>query len=420
MKDIIFILFLLFCNLTQIYSQTDWSKAGDIPFSIRYDEIYFINPDTGWAVNADGAIFKTTNGGDSWSFLFQNFQYFRSVEFINDSVGFVGALSPQFFKTTDRGNNWVDISASIPEPLNGICGMSHVGENIICGVGVWSGPAYFIRSDDQGQNWTFIDLSSFADGMVDCHFINADTGFVAGINNQTGALVLKTTDGGSNWELVFSSGRPNEYVWKLDFLNDEYAFGSIENFNPNDSTFIIKTTDGGNTWSEIMASPNHLDVQGIGFLNQNLGWLGPRNEGLLETKDGGQTWDPIEVLPNINKFFRINDTLIFASGSFVYKYIGEMLTTRTEAGPLPIAHKIDVAPVPFSSELLVSIELDCRTYLILELYNAEGKLIKSIARNQMEAGKHQFDLQFTPLLPVGSYFLSLRTNEGFITKKLIR
>jgi hypothetical protein len=35
----------------------------------RHDDIFFVNPSTGWLVNGNGDVWQTTNGGDNWSLL---------------------------------------------------------------------------------------------------------------------------------------------------------------------------------------------------------------------------------------------------------------------------------------------------------------------------------------------------------------
>ncbi len=70
-------------------AQGSW-KTIEVPEGIRYDDIYFINDQIGWAVgnirgypNPLHRIYKTTNGGSNWNPIGpSNFPvYLRSIEF---------------------------------------------------------------------------------------------------------------------------------------------------------------------------------------------------------------------------------------------------------------------------------------------------------------------------------------------------
>ncbi|MGB3081001.1 MAG: hypothetical protein WBB31_18105, partial [Saprospiraceae bacterium] len=82
MKKII-LLHLLFLSMVAPSFSQSWNLAGPIPFANRYDDIYFINENIGWTVNSEGNIFKTIDGGLTWTWLYQNSYYFRSVEFLD-------------------------------------------------------------------------------------------------------------------------------------------------------------------------------------------------------------------------------------------------------------------------------------------------------------------------------------------------
>ena len=86
------------------------------------------------------------------------------------------------------------------------------------------------------------------------------------INENIGAVILKTIDGGDTWQVVFNSNDGMEYIWKMDFVNGDVAYGSVESFA--NSTTIGKTTNGGDSWEELVVSSIALDIQGIGFANE--------------------------------------------------------------------------------------------------------------------------------------------------------
>jgi photosystem II stability/assembly factor-like uncharacterized protein len=189
--------------------------------------------------------------------------YFRSVEFLNADTGFAGTLDGKFFRTTNGGEDWGNIIDSLPMPVPGICGMSHFG-NIIYAVGIWSSPSYVLKSMDAGLTWTITSMSNFADALVDCYFLSADTGFVSGSDNNGRGVILKTVDGGASWQVKENTDIGN-YVWKMDFVTHQLGYASIEDFSNSDSSSILKTTDGGETWIRHAVTENYMNMEGNWF-----------------------------------------------------------------------------------------------------------------------------------------------------------
>src|SRR6266498_4552345 len=91
------ILFLLFISISQVLlSQTPaWYSIPNAPDNnIKLDDIFFINPVTGWLASGQGQpnIFKTTNGGLNWSSLPHSSLNYRSIGFADSVRGWAGVL----------------------------------------------------------------------------------------------------------------------------------------------------------------------------------------------------------------------------------------------------------------------------------------------------------------------------------------
>ena len=67
----------------------------------------------GWAAGDNGIIFKTSNGGESWSALSVpgNFN-FRDVDFADAQTGWACGVNGTILKTTKGGANWIIQTAS--------------------------------------------------------------------------------------------------------------------------------------------------------------------------------------------------------------------------------------------------------------------------------------------------------------------
>ncbi|HEY7751848.1 MAG TPA: hypothetical protein VH917_06100, partial [Ignavibacteriaceae bacterium] len=64
MKNIVVLLF----NLALIESiHAQWFWQNPLPQGNNLNTVYFINDDTGFVAGLNGAMLKTTNGGEDWS-----------------------------------------------------------------------------------------------------------------------------------------------------------------------------------------------------------------------------------------------------------------------------------------------------------------------------------------------------------------
>ncbi len=319
------------------------------PSQRRYDDIYFINASTGWTVNSDGKILKTTDGGVNWQQQFQvpGAIWLRSVGFTTPLNGWVGTVSPQqrLYHTTDGGETWTVVD-NLPEnaPVK-ICGLSVVNESVIYASGTNDPadiPARMMKTVDGGATWTAWDMSEYATILIDNYFINENIGWVVGgkadpsITNPRRddviPVVLYTEDGGTTWVNrvadITSSFPFGEWGWKIFFLNENIGFVSLES---DTKGAIVKTVDGGKTWKRLPINDpqGNANLEGVGFANENLGWVGGWGDENFqggyssETKDGGENWeDANQIGKFINRFrfFGNPVTVGYASGETIYKY----------------------------------------------------------------------------------------------------
>ena len=77
-----------------------------------------------------------------------------------------------------------------------------------------------------------------------------------------------------------------------------YACGMQYTYNADG--VIVKTTDGGDNWTHIWPASGDIDgLQGIWFINDNVGFAGGWNNYFIKTTDGGINWTPVACGTNV-------------------------------------------------------------------------------------------------------------------------
>ena len=357
----------LFCGRklsaqTPVWSQFPSSPSG----TTRNDDVFFINPTNGWTARETDGVYRTLNGGNTWTKVLANTNttaLFRCIGFVSPSHGWVGNLGPGSFNTSvsdtnvlyetlNGGIDWTPVAAVNNSGMKGFCAMHVRDAQHIYGAGRVRGPAYFVKSEDAGTNWYVTNLTAAGvmGGLMDIYFKDATNGFVVGMdanlytNNCTFAnyhgAIAQTTNGGLSWHVVANTTVNCSYFWKMSWPSPNVGYASLQQNGSYNTVIYYKTIDGGATWSSngiplsAIGSPASFFLQGIGFVSENEGWMGGTTAlnppfSFIHTTNGGGSWtsEGYNNTRGMNRIRFLSPTLGFGSGQTIHVYRVPLLIT---------------------------------------------------------------------------------------------
>lgn len=146
------------------------------------------------------------------------------------------------------------------------------------------------------QNWFWQNPWPQGNHLNDVHVFDANKAIVVG---DVGT-VLKTSDGGMNWEIQHYTSGTSKKLNAVHFVDDDtgWIVGGEGGEYPyaNTKSIILKTIDGGMTWDSLSFAVSS-ELQTIHFANSDTGWAAGTNGIILKTTDGGITWDSLLTHP---------------------------------------------------------------------------------------------------------------------------
>ena len=206
--------------------------------------VSIVDQDFAVAAGYDGVVYKTFDRGLTWQSIgYPNLSgdlLASDVKFITHDLGYVTGSRPgipnSLFKTTDGGATWTTLSLNAGQAVDFV----DVNHGWMINVG---GLGY--RTTDGGVNWTQMLLPNqgFSPNLTRMDFINQNVGWVVGWYGYA----AHTTNAGITWQLQTIATQA-DVILGLHVLSESevYAVGAPSGGSPS----LYHTTDAGATWTK--------------------------------------------------------------------------------------------------------------------------------------------------------------------------
>lgn len=262
----------------------DWSHPR--PTAISVEGVHFVTDDIGWFVSGCsedptwqfGEVFRTDDGGATWTRQYTSGQELTDVCFVDAENGWVCGYNGVIYRTSNGGQNWSTQSSGTSQNLYAVQFTDTSYGTVVGNSGV------IRRTNNGGSTWNSQSggVTATLTGVV---FLDAVIGWISGPSQN----VLFTESSGAFWQSIFVPGSSNtsRAIW---FENDQtgwVVFGSSSG-----PTQIQATSNGGSSWSLQYTANHHandIEFCGLSFGIAPCDGL-PGDNGALVTVDGGQNW----------------------------------------------------------------------------------------------------------------------------------
>ena len=332
MPGIISVLLMLLAANAAHAVELEATESDELLFDAQLNSVTFVDQHLGWAVGDRGVIWHTADGGQAWKRQDSPVRCrLESVCFLTPQDGWIvgGAAIPYgshsrgvVLRTRDGGQRWsVVCDAMLPRLLR----IQMFDGRYGWAVGYRSNffPVGVLRTEDGGRSWSTIpgnDMRSLLCGG----FIGPQQGVVAGHDGHVavvrengvhksqvphqglanvnqlklssdhtgwlagdGGLILRTGNGGLNWEI--SESLPRATAQQVDFQAIAAREGHCW-IAGSPGTIILHTADAGKNW-QVWRTGQRLAIRDLVFVSPLHGWAVGDLGMILRTSDGGATWE---------------------------------------------------------------------------------------------------------------------------------
>jgi photosystem II stability/assembly factor-like uncharacterized protein len=255
-------------------------------------------PDDPLQANQGFEVLQTTDGGATWKQLPSQFKYkIRQVWFADPQVGWALTIDRDILHTDDGGATWATQRQAGKVKLK-VTGykqpemeqpeqLDHLRFIDKQHGWAWGGgrnddyavqPGTFLITTNGGLYWNEVPFP-FEQPAEMIFFLNAQTAWASADNGT----FYKTTDGGVNWAKL--TRPPGDLVYRSIFFADDNHGWAVGR-----SGRMVRTKDGGKTWEKLYQVKDEFKMRAIYFVNAKRGWAVGDNGDILYTTDGGDEW----------------------------------------------------------------------------------------------------------------------------------
>ncbi len=273
-----------------------WRLQATVPSAVIKD-ISFASPTVGYMAGELGKVWKTTNGGATWTLIMNlGFPYYwYGVDALSENDLVISGFDNSNWRgllrwSHDGGQTWSSDVVLTTRGWSMRVRFADAQHGLVLDLINLDGPSVAHYTTNGGQ--TAADWST---SVLDPNggWFGNQFSFLPNLKAwASGITYCPSPDGGASWNCRESVD--DVFDGPTFFHDDQSGWVGGGSISPTVEGWVHRTTDGGQTWSgRTLQAP--WPIREIRFVRSNLGWAAGGNiysgsGGLYFSGDGGQTW----------------------------------------------------------------------------------------------------------------------------------
>ena len=220
------------------------------------------------------------------------------IQFVSSTEGWISAGKGNLLHTTNAGINWIIVN---PFPNDTVMSMADpaitmwwVNQSYGWKIN-WPGTGFIDargavihKTTNGGTSWQKVVLSNTNGELgLQVQFLDANTGWalIYILSNNTGRI-MKSTNGGNNWSNLNATGEFGSFY----FVDANNGWSIVSGSNSAPPYKITRTTNGGLNWFVQYTDNTQGSFSKIHMTDLNNGWIVGSSGKILKTNNGGINW----------------------------------------------------------------------------------------------------------------------------------
>ncbi|MHB1049066.1 MAG: T9SS type A sorting domain-containing protein [Bacteroidota bacterium] len=397
-----------------------------------------------YVATSAGVYRKSIYSNDTiWVSLGMTSKHVKALVVINDSTFIVGVKITGFngdtislLRTTNTGVIWNSCQNGFGdgESSNQVWALykSDTNPEIIYATG---SSLVIAKSNDGGLSWQ----KSYGDwhsGGMGTHFVKINESknnivWAGGEGGYFQPFILKSTTSGETWDINFLDvgGDNSCYSITYNHFDSNIVYIGMEGW-------VVKTTDGGKNWFMIFQPPNPPYFRGLALTKDSILYAaGALNTGepqrllFYKSFNAGSSWDTIVYVDR--KIQGVNCILLLPQNEFtklflgtfndgVYLYADQITNVDGNINNYSL-YEFSLKqnfPNPFNPITTMSYALPQDGLVMLKIYDALGREVSTLVNEFKQTGRYNASFDASKLSS-GVYIYKLVSGKYTATKKMM-
>lgn len=395
-----------------------------------------------WFMGVDGTnkrtyVYRSIDGGSTFTHNDSTEIPGRGAQMdaYDENTALVAAANGKIYKTTDGGETWSEVySYSLGLGNGWFDGLRILNDNVAVAFGdeASNGDMHFVKTEDKGETWTEIEGIDYLDAGYGYYTWGlgawniGEKIWCAGLTiDYDSGFLFHSSDAGETWESNYIMEDSTNYARSVVFIDDNNGMVT------DNSGRIFKTTDGGVNWSQVSLHENASWANGVVAIPNTNTIISLDDNGVFYTSDMGSTWGEMTTPEATDSDYYVSAVFGSQDQAYFFSYNGQVLRFKDQVVGIDnsdspeMANKFELHqnyPNPFNPTTNISFYLAKSDHVVLSIYDLTGREVAKLVDSRLNSGRHTFNWNGKNKngnsVSAGIYLYQLRTNSGIKTRRM--